>query len=169
MQAFEPACRHSSFDALIPPVLEPLLSAETITKSFGAVKALKGVSFDVRAGEVHALVGENGAGKSTLINVMAGAESPDTGRLAIRGQALNGLTSAGAHALGIAVVHQQPALFPDLTVSENLALGAETLSWWQRIDRAARRERATRLLARIGATIDPDRTVSSLSMPEQQL
>src|SRR5262245_54357341 len=100
----------------------PLLQLSAVTKSFGAVRALNGVSFDLRAGEVHALLGENGAGKSTLIKVITGAHQPDGGVLEIAGQRVAHLTPAAAHKLGVACIYQQPALFPDLTVAENIAL-----------------------------------------------
>ena len=94
-----------------------LLSLTGIVKSFGFVRALKGVSFDLRAGEVHALLGENGAGKSTLIKVITGAHQPDGGTLAVGGVAVSALTPARARDLGIACIYQQPALFPYLTVA----------------------------------------------------
>src|SRR5437867_13155104 len=99
-----------------------LLQLTSVTKSFGAVRALKGVSFDLRAGEVHALLGENGAGKSTLIKIITGAHPPDSGTIEIAGQPAARLTPAAAHKLGIACIYQQPALFPDLTVAEHLGL-----------------------------------------------
>ena len=105
--------------------MKPLLQLTNVTKSFGAVRALKGVSFDLRAGEVHALLGENGAGKSTLIKVITGAHQPDGGTVEIGGQSVRHLTPAAAHKLGIACIYQQPALFPDLTVSENIGLRLE--------------------------------------------
>jgi rhamnose transport system ATP-binding protein len=149
-------------------VTAALLAVTSITNSFAGVQALKGVSFDVRAGEVHALVGENGAGKSTLIKVMSGAEWPDAGTIEVRGRAASRLDPSSARALGSAVVHQQPALFPDLTVAENLLLGLDA-GRWRRVDWRARRARAQQLLARVAASIDPDRLVESLTMPEQQL
>src|SRR5437762_530562 len=103
----------------------PLLHLTAVTKSFGAARALKGVSFDLRAGEVHALLGENGAGKSTLIKVIAGAHQPDGGSIVINGQRVAHLTPAGAHKLGIACIYQQPALFPDLTIAENIGVRLE--------------------------------------------
>src|SRR5882724_4174696 len=102
-----------------------LLQLTGVTKSFGAVRALKGVSFDLRAGEVHALLGENGAGKSTLIKLVTGAHQPDGGSIEIEGQRMENLTPAMAHRLGIACIYQQPALFPDLTVAENIGLRLE--------------------------------------------
>jgi rhamnose transport system ATP-binding protein len=147
----------------------PLLQLTSVTKSFGAVCALKGVSFDLQVGEVHALLGENGAGKSTLIKIITGAHQPDGGTIDINGQRVAHLTPAVAHKLGIACIYQQPALFPDLTVAENIALRLEPAAAARRVDWPARRTRATQLLQRIGAEISPDAEVRSLSMPEQQL
>jgi len=147
----------------------PLLQLNAVTKSFGAVRALKGVSFDLQAGEVHALLGENGAGKSTLIKVITGAHQPDGGSIEINGERVAHLSPASAHKLGIACIYQQPALFPDLTVAENIGLRLEPASAVRRVDWAARRTRAAELLQRIGAEISPEAEVRSLSMPEQQL
>ena len=133
------------------------------------MRALKSVSFDLRAGEVHALLGENGAGKSTLIKVITGAHQPDGGTIEINGERVAQLTPASAHKLGIACIYQQPALFPDLTVAENIALRLEPASAARKVNWPARRTRAAELLQRIGAEISPDAEVRSLSMPEQQL
>jgi len=133
------------------------------------VRALKGVSFDLQAGEVHALLGENGAGKSTLIKVITGAHQPDGGSIEINGERITQLTPASAHKLGIACIYQQPALFPDLTVAENIGLRLEPASAIRKVDWPARRTRAGELLKRIGAEISPDAEVRLLSMPEQQL
>ncbi len=148
-----------------------LLVASDIRKSYAGVRALKGVSFDLTAGEVHALVGENGAGKSTLIKIITGAVRADDGALAVTGTAVDlaHFSPAQARALGIAVIYQQPALFPDLSVTENIALTLETTTAWRAIDWRARRRRAAELLERAGATFSPDRLAGSLSMPEQQL
>jgi len=146
-----------------------LLQADGVSKSYAGVHALRGVSFELRAGEVHALVGENGAGKSTLIKVFTGAVAPDSGRISIEGQRVEENTPAKAHALGIAAIYQHPALFPELTVAENLALRLEGRSLWRPIRWRARRTRARALLAQIGARIDPDAEVRTLSMPEQQM
>ena len=147
----------------------PLLHLTSVTKSFGAVRALKGVSFDLRAGEVHALLGENGAGKSTLIKIITGAHQPDGGTIDINGQRIAHLTPAAAHKLGIACIYQQPALFPDLSVAENVGLRLEPVSPLRRVNGRQRRIRAQQLLERIGANIEPDTEVRHLSMPEQQL
>jgi rhamnose transport system ATP-binding protein len=147
----------------------PLLRLIDVQKSFGAVRALRGVSFELCAGEVHALLGENGAGKSTLIKVITGAHQPDGGRLELAGETLEHLSPAKAHARGIACIYQQPALFPDLSVAENIALRLEKTSPGHRVHWAERRKRAAELLRRIGAAIDPATEVRDLSMPEQQL
>jgi rhamnose transport system ATP-binding protein len=147
----------------------PVFSAAAISKSFAGVQALKGVSFELLEGEVHALIGENGAGKSTLIKIMTGALAPDSGTLTLSGQLLTHHSPAHARALGIAVVYQQPALFPHLTVAENIALSLESSGMWRKVDWKARNTRANRLLERAGADIRADRLVATLSMPEQQI
>ena len=147
----------------------PLLQLNAITKSFGAVRALKGVSFELHGGEVHALLGENGAGKSTLIKIITGAHRPDDGTIQIAGESIAHLTPATAHKLGIACIYQQPALFPDLSVAENIALRLEPVSTSRRVNWPQRRDRAAQLLQRIGANISADTEVRELSMPEQQL
>jgi rhamnose transport system ATP-binding protein len=149
-----------------------LLKVDSITKSFGAVQALKGVSFDLRAGEVHALVGENGAGKSTLIKIITGAlqpDWPDSGSVSINGRQVIENSPSLAKRLGVAAIYQQPALFPDLSVAENLALGLERGGLWRRVNWRERNARARELLGRIGARIDPQTPAGALTMPEQQL
>ena len=147
------------------------LSLDGVHKSFAGVHALKGVSFELAAGEVHALVGENGAGKSTLIKIVTGAERADAGSLHVAGEPLpiDQVTPAVSRARGIAAIYQQPALFPDLTIAENIAYAIDRPSPWRPIDWRARRTAASACLERIGAALDPQRVVRSLSLPEQQL
>lgn len=133
------------------------------------MRALKGVSFDLRAGEVHALLGENGAGKSTLIKIITGAHQPDGGTFLVNGESVSHLTPGKAREMGIACVYQQPALFPDLSVAENISLRLEKAGLFTRVKWAERRRKAAELLGKIGAQISPDAEVRSLSMPEQQL
>jgi rhamnose transport system ATP-binding protein len=147
----------------------PLLSASDVAKSFAGVRALRRASFELRAGEVHALVGENGAGKSTLIKIITGAVVADSGVIVFNGQTITEHSPQQAAALGIAAIYQQPALFPELTVAENIALREQRAGFWRRIDWRARRRRASELLAQVGARIDPDALAGELSMPEQQL
>src|SRR5262249_19448520 len=133
------------------------------------VQALKGVSFDLYAGEVHALIGENGAGKSTLIKIITGAERPDAGTIVVAGQAVPHMDPAISRALGIAAIYQQPSLFGHLTVAENIAPALEGGGLWRRIDWAPRSAPAAALLARLGASISPERLAETLTMPEQQI
>src|SRR5262249_48761806 len=123
-----------------------LLEAKSITKSFAGVQALKAVSFDLCPGEVHALVGENGAGKTTLIKVMTGAEQPDSGALFVCGRAVPHNDPGISRSLGIAAIYQQPALFPHLTVSENIALALESHGVWRLINWKQRYRHAKELL-----------------------
>ncbi|HEX7978385.1 MAG TPA: sugar ABC transporter ATP-binding protein [Gemmatimonadaceae bacterium] len=146
-----------------------VLRATEVTKSYAGVQALKRASLELRAGEVHALVGENGAGKSTLIKILTGAVQPDGGVIELNGERLERLTPSAAKALGIAAIYQQPALFAELTVAENIALGLERTGRWGRVDWRARHARAEELLARVGARIDPEADAGDLSMPQQQL
>ena len=146
-----------------------LLRATNVAKAYAGVQALSGASLEVRAGEVHALVGENGAGKSTLIKILTGAVQPDGGDIALNGEPLRHLTPRSAKSLGIAAIYQQPALFAELTVAENIALGVERPLRWGRVDWRARRRRAVELLDRVGARIDPDTEAGALGMAQQQL
>jgi rhamnose transport system ATP-binding protein len=148
---------------------EVLLAARGVRKAYAGVHALRGASFELRSGEIHALVGENGAGKSTLVKVITGAVRPDAGELLLRGREVPHNSPRAARSLGIAAIYQQPALFPDLTVAENVALGLEAAGAWRRVDWAKRRSRARELLSLVGARIDPEVDAGSLSMPEQQL
>ena len=147
----------------------PLLEATSIRKAFAGVHALKGVHFELRASEVHALVGENGAGKSTLIKVITGAVQPDSGTLSLSGQVIPLMTPAVARTLGIAAIYQEPSLFPDLSVTENIAMALETGGMWRLVHWRARKQIALELIARAGGSIDPDRVAETLSMPEQQI
>jgi rhamnose transport system ATP-binding protein len=150
-------------------VSDLILEAASMSKSFAGVKALRAVSFELRAGEVHALIGENGAGKSTLIKIITGAVTPDSGTIKVRGETVPRMDPRISKSLGIAAIYQQPSLFPDLTVAENIALALESGSAWRTLDWKARSRRASELLERSGASIDPERQVATLSMPEQQL
>jgi rhamnose transport system ATP-binding protein len=146
-----------------------VLRATDVTKAYAGVQALKRASLELCAGEVHALVGENGAGKSTLIKILTGAVQPDSGEIVLDERRLERLTPAAAKSLGIAAIYQQPALFGELTVAENIALGLERTGRWGRVDWRARHRRAEELLGRVGARIDPEIDAGELSMPQQQL
>src|SRR5262245_7087559 len=133
-----------------------LLRATDLTKSYAGVHALRNASFELRPGEVHALVGENGAGKSTLIKVLTGAVAADSGEILLNGQPITHNSPRLARVNGIVAIYQQPALFPELTVSENIATGLEQPGSLRRIDWKARHRRASNLLAQVGADIDPE-------------
>src|SRR5881397_933900 len=146
-----------------------LLTAGAISKSYAGVHARQNACFELRAGEVHALVGENGAGKSTLVKIITGAVAADGGTLTLDGNRIVANSPLRAKSLGIAAIYQQPALFPELTVAENIALGLEERRAWRRIDWKRRRREAAELLSRVGARIDPEASAAELTMPEQQL
>jgi rhamnose transport system ATP-binding protein len=146
-----------------------LLQATDVSKSYAGVHALRGATFELRSGEVHALVGENGAGKSTLIRIITGAIEADSGQIELDGKPITQNSPRLARSLGIAAIYQQPALFPELSVAENLALGLARSSSWKRINWSARRQRAAQSLAQVGASIDPDALAGDLSMPQQQM
>ena len=146
----------------------PLLDAANVHKHFGGVHALRGASIDVRRGEVHALVGENGAGKSTLINILAGAIRRDSGTISFDGEDADFRSPAESQRRGIAVIHQELATLPSLTVAENLFMG-RLPSRYGFVDRRALRERAVTLLATVGLEVDPEEQASALATSEQQL
>lgn len=146
---------------------EPVLVAEHVSKSFPGVVALDDVSFDIRVGEVNALVGENGAGKSTLIKIMAGSHAPDSGRILVDGVPLEA-TPASAHRAGIATIHQDSNLVPNMTVAENIMLG----HWPTRFGVISRREQmrtAQAAIARVAPQLSPDKLAHRLSPAEAQL
>jgi ribose transport system ATP-binding protein len=149
--------------------LQPALRLRGISKSFGGIRALKGVDFQAFPGEVHVLLGENGAGKSTLIKVLAGMYQPSEGSIEIDGHVVVLHSPATSQALGIAVIHQELALVPHLTVAENLFLGREPcIKGSPFIDRGKMRSAANVYLKAIGFSKGPDIEVALLSTAEQQ-
>jgi rhamnose transport system ATP-binding protein len=151
------------------PAGEELLSLRHAAKAFGAVQALADGSIGLRAGEVHGLVGENGAGKSTLVKILAGVHQPDSGTLLVDGKpaALHG--PAAASDAGIAIIYQEPTLFPDLAVAENIFMGRQPLRAGRRIDARAMRAQAAGLFGRLGVPLDPARICRGLSIADQQI
>ncbi len=145
--------------------MSELARLTAITKSFGGVRALRGVDLDLRAGEVHALIGENGAGKSTLMRVLGGEMVPSSGEIRIDGERVDFRNPRAARAHGIAIIHQELALAPDLSVAENIFLGelSPVISWGDL------RARARALIDRLGFDIDPGRSVGSLAVAHQQV
>jgi len=151
------------------PERTPVLALEGVSKSFGAVRALRDVSLRLYAGEAHALAGENGAGKSTLIKTLAGVHRPDTGTVLIDGEPVVLHGPADARDAGVAVIYQEPTLFPDLSVAENIYVGRQPRRSLGRVDHRAVREAAAALFARLGVDLDPDRPARGLSIADQQL
>jgi ABC-type sugar transport system ATPase subunit len=148
---------------------EPAVALSHVSKSFAGLKVLKDVSFDVRRGEVHALLGENGAGKSTLIKIMAGLYQPDEGEVAVNGVSAKFAAPREAHAAGIATVHQELLLFPELTVAENIFLGQTPKVAMGLIDWPTIRSRARQILDSLDSSeLDIDAKVGTLSVANRQ-
>ena len=150
-------------------MIEPLLSLLGIEKRYGGVRALRGVDFDLRAGEVHVLLGENGAGKSTLMSVISGAITPDAGSVTLAGEAVRFASPREAHAAGIVMIPQELDLVPGLDIASNLFLGHERLTGRRTLDGPRMMREARDLLARAGVRLDPALRVASLRMGERQL
>lgn len=148
---------------------QPILVAEGITKNFGGITALSDVHFDLRRGEIHALMGENGAGKSTLMKILSGVYGQYEGYVYVDGREVRFASVRQAEAEAIAIIHQELNLVPDMTVADNIFLGREPRIAGLVVDRRASREAATDLLARLGIALDPDARVGSLRVGEQQL
>src|SRR5262249_38046987 len=147
---------------------EPGLQFRDIRKSFGAVQALRGVSFDVSAGEAHALMGENGAGKSTLLKILAGIVQPDAGDIHWRGERLRLRSPREALERGIGMVYQEMLSFPNLTVTGNIFAGRE-ITRGGRLRNAEMRDRTRALLNELHLSISPDAEAEYLSAAHRQL
>jgi rhamnose transport system ATP-binding protein len=154
---------------LEPEAASPVLQLEDIRKAFAGIQALDGVSFDASPGSVHALIGENGAGKSTLVRVMTGAHAPDSGTIRVGGEVVTMRAPIDAQRLGIAAIYQEPTLFPDLDVAENIFMGRQPLRpglrqvLWPSMYRQARE-----LVERLGVRLDVRARVRGLSVADQQ-
>jgi rhamnose transport system ATP-binding protein len=146
-----------------------LLELRHAVKSFGAVHALADGSVELRAGEAHALLGENGAGKSTLVKILAGVYQPDGGELRVAGKDVTLHGPAAAGAAGIAVIYQEPMLFPDLTVAENIFMGRQPVRAARRIDQGAMSREAVAIFTQLGVVLDPGRPARGLSVADQQI
>ena len=146
----------------------PYLALRDISKSYPGVRALDRVDFDVRAGEVHALVGENGAGKSTLVNILSGAVRADEGTIEVNGRGAGIASPRQSEALGIAVIHQEFNLVPELNAATNVLLGHEPTRGLV-IDTQAMQARTAGLFARLGVSVPPAAPVRTLSVAQQQM
>lgn len=149
---------------------EYVLELNGITKMFPGVKALDNVHFKLKAGEIHALMGENGAGKSTFIKVITGVHAPDEGEILLRGENIQFSNPMDAQKKGIAAIYQHVTNYPDLSVTENIFMGHE------KVNRKTKRllwkemhEEAKRILKDLGSSIDPKTIMGSLSVAQQQI
>src|SRR5689334_14811511 len=145
------------------------LRFDHITKNYGRTLALNDVSFSVERGTVHALVGENGAGKSTLMRILAGMVRADRGHIRWQGAPLDSATPRDALDRGVGIVPQEPVLFPNLTVAENVFAGREPVAVSGRVKRQEMRERTAAVLRDLHVKLDPDAPVDALGPAQQQL
>ncbi|WP_425416152.1 sugar ABC transporter ATP-binding protein [Oricola indica] len=145
-----------------------VLAAERVSKSFGSVPVLFSVSFDIRAGEVHALIGENGAGKSTLMKILSGFHDTTSGTIRLDGETLTLPPNGQAEALGIVLIHQELNLAEQMTVAENIYLGRE-LTKNGFLNRAEMARRVSDMLAEVGLDISPGSRISELSIAQKQM
>ena len=152
-----------------PAASHAVLELRDVAKSFGSVAALRSGGLTVDGGSIHALVGENGAGKSTLVKIVAGLYRRDAGEFRLGGEDVDFHSTAESKAAGVAVIYQEPTLFPDLSVTENIFMGRQILGRGRRIDRAAMYAEAERLFSGLGVRIDPRRPALGLSIADQQI
>ena len=146
----------------------PRLQIQNISKSFGGIEALKDVSYNIKDGEIHALVGENGAGKSTLVKIITGLESADNGSLLLDGEEIKFHNPMEARANGVLAVYQDPKLFPNLDIAENVFMGIHPKTKAGFVDRKLMYRRTREVLEWLGAELDPKALVVSLSTGQMQ-
>ena len=154
---------------LVRMMADTFLKLDHIKKYFGGVKALKGVSLEVRSGEIHCLAGENGCGKSTLIKVISGAHDATEGEIYIEGSKIDKLTPIESIRLGIQVIYQDFAVFPNLSVAENIAMNRALMTGNKKMNWKEARELALQAMEQIGAHMDPDVLVERLSVANKQM
>ncbi len=146
----------------------PIIQMRDISKSFGGVHALKNVQLTIYPGEVHAILGENGAGKSTLIKTITGVHQPDSGEIELNGQVVQFANPREAQQQGIAAIYQEPSLFPDLSIAENILVGRQPVSGgrisWRQMNRIA-----SDLLERLHVKLNPRTKARNLSVAQQQM
>jgi rhamnose transport system ATP-binding protein len=149
--------------------MTPVLSLRGISKSFPGVRALQDVQLDLYAGQVTALIGENGAGKSTIVKVLTGIYQPEAGEIVLNGAPQRFANAQDAAKAGVTAIHQETVLFDELSVTENIWLGHAPRTKWGLIDTRAMREGAQKLLASIGADLDPDMRLGDLGIGSKHL
>jgi rhamnose transport system ATP-binding protein len=163
----QPAVERSLDEAVVAPGEErPLLEMEHVSKQFGATLALDDVSLELRRGEIHALLGENGAGKSTLIKIMTGVQRQDGGEIRIDGAPVRVASAQDAQRLGVAAIYQEPMIFPDLSVAENIFIGHHDRG--KIVDRRRMEREAREVLARLDVRLDVGEPARGLTLAEQQ-
>lgn len=145
-----------------------VIKIQHVSKAFGGVQALKEVDFEIFPGEVHAILGENGAGKSTLIKIITGVQQPDTGQIFLEGNPIRFASTREAQALGVAAIYQEPSLFPDLDIAENIFVGRQPLNRWGVAWKQMYQD-ATSLLQRLGLSLEPRTKARELSVAQQQV
>ena len=159
-----------SVAAPAPQDATPVLSFQNVSVTFGGVRALQDVSFEVLPGEVQCIAGENGSGKSTLIKVITGVYQPASGaRMAFAGKGVDAVSPATARSAGIEVIWQDLALFPEMTVAENIAIRDVLGPVPKLVNHAAMRATATRILARLGIELDVDAPLRSFAIAQRQI
>ena len=146
-----------------------ILEMKNISKSFGATHALRNIEFELKKGEVHALLGENGAGKSTLIKVLGGIHNPDTGEILINGNLVNIDSVKKARELGIGIIHQEIMLVPHLSIMDNLFLGREIINTIGVKNSKEMENQAKKMLETIGLNINVHKRVEELNIAQQQM
>lgn len=147
----------------------PCVELRGVRKSFGAVLALQNGNLSLHSGEVHALLGENGAGKSTLVKILAGVHAPSSGDFHVNGQPVRFRRPSDARKAGIAVIYQEPTLFGDLSITENIYMGRQLVDRWGRLQHAQMDSAVAALLSRLGVSLDASRVVRGLSIADQQI
>ena len=147
----------------------PLVELQGITKSYGGVHALSDVTFAIARGQVHALVGENGAGKSTLVKILTGVIQPDVGEVVVDGEQHRVADPQAAHRLGIVAMYQEPTVFPDLSVAENVFAGRHPKTGLRTVAWGPMRAQASRILDELGVDFGPDTPVRGLGVADRQL
>jgi rhamnose transport system ATP-binding protein len=163
----QPAVERSLDDSVVATGEErPVLEMEHVSKQFGATLALDDVSLELRRGEIHALLGENGAGKSTLIKIMTGVQRQDGGEIRIDGTPVRVTSAQDAQRLGVAAIYQEPMIFPDLSVAENIFIGHRDRG--KIVDRRRMEREAREVLARLDVRLDVGEPARGLTLAEQQ-
>jgi rhamnose transport system ATP-binding protein len=148
---------------------EPILEMQNISKRFDGTRALRGVRFDLRPNEVHALLGENGAGKSTLIKIITGVHQPDEGVIYLDGRPIDFANPRESRENSIAAIYQEPSLFPDLDIAENIFVGRQPTRVGGRVAWSEMYRQAGALLDTLGVHLNPETKARNLSMAQQQM